>query len=129
MPKGVQSNRAKSDRHHRWTEEKIVNSAGYVKVRVGKSHPLADPNGYAYEHLIVWVSAGNSRPSDGEILHHINGTRTDNRIENLEVLTRAEHNRLHNAVRLRGPDGRLLRVESGRTLDGVMHDGYPEVQP
>jgi hypothetical protein len=36
-----------------WSDEKIISSHGYVKLRVGAEHPLADPNGYAYEHLVV----------------------------------------------------------------------------
>jgi len=44
--------------HGRWNTGKIVSSGGYPKIRVGKEHPLADPNGYAYEHLLVWVSGG-----------------------------------------------------------------------
>lgn len=68
----------------RWSEERMVASTRYAKVRVGRLHPLADPNGYAYEHLVVWCSAGNPKPARGEILHHKNGIKTDNRIENLE---------------------------------------------
>lgn len=85
---------------------------GYIRVRVGKNHPLADPNGYAYEHLLVWVSAGHPRPPVGWLLHHANECKGDNRLSNLELLTRAEHNRRHNAERKRGPNGRLLMTEA-----------------
>jgi len=30
-----------------------------------------------------------------EVVHHINGDRTDNRPENLQVMTKSEHHRLH----------------------------------
>ena len=30
-----------------------------------------------------------------ECTHHINGIRTDNRPENLEVMTKSEHSRIH----------------------------------
>lgn len=99
---------ASGDDHHRWNRGSIVSAEGYRKIRVGKSHPLADPNGYVYEHLLVWVSAGNPRPGPGDILHHTNGVKTDNRISNLRIISRAEHNRIHNRERGRGGDGRFI---------------------
>jgi hypothetical protein len=84
---------------------------------VGKGHPLADPNGYAYEHLVVWVSAGNPRPPKGFTLHHRNEVKDDNRIENLELKSRSSHSAGHAAVRTRDAAGRLL--------DGVLHDSRP----
>lgn len=88
--------------------------------------PLADPNGYAYEHLVVWCAAGRPRPKRGEIIHHRNEDKTDNRLSNLELLTRGAHNAEHMAARKRCPQtGRLLPKSAGRTLDGVVHDGYP----
>ena len=95
--------------HPRWNGERMTNVDGYSKVRVGRSHPLADPNGYAYEHLIIWVSAGNPRPGPGELLHHENDHKSDNRIENLALQTRAEHNRHHNLERGRDALGRFKK--------------------
>ena len=86
-------------RHHRWKSGRIVSSNGYVKIRVGREHPLADPNGYAYEHLLVWVSAGRPKPPQGFVLHHENKQKQDNRLENLRQKSRGGHNRLHNAAR------------------------------
>ena len=95
-----------ASRHPRWNAQRLVSRHGYVKVRVGRRHPLADPNGYAYEHLIILAAAG-LRLSAGQVAHHLNGDKTDNRIENLEVTTRSAHNSHHNAHRPRDRYGRL----------------------
>lgn len=109
--------------HHRWSAGRMLSSEGYVKVRVGPEHPLSDPNGYTYEHLLVWCAAGNPRPSEGETLHHRNENKTDNRLANLQLLTRGEHNAIHIAERGRRDNGQFKAA--GRLLDGVTHNGYP----
>lgn len=46
------------------------------------------------EHRHVWEQANGPIP-DGYVIHHINGNALDNRLENLAMLTSAEHTRLH----------------------------------
>ncbi|MDB5448069.1 MAG: hypothetical protein JWQ97_3386 [Phenylobacterium sp.] len=98
--------------HHRWNDGRMLNEDGYVKLRVGKEHPLADPNGYAYEHLLVWVSAGNPKPPRGFTLHHKDEVKANNRLSNLELLRRADHGRHHIAERERDPKTGRLRPKS-----------------
>lgn len=119
------NNTKRGSEHHCWNSGRILNDDGYVKIRVGIEHPLADTNGYAYEHIVVWCAAGNSRPEPGKTLHHRNEDKTDNRYSNLELLTRGDHNSLHIAERGRRENGQLEKA-AGRLLDGVQHDGYPE---
>lgn len=103
MPRGKHSGHVRGALHHRWNAGRIVSSHGYIKVRVGPEHPLADRNGYAYEHLLVWLAA--TRPLDpDEILHHQNGDKTDN----LERLTASEHAKRHNSNRVRDAAGRFV---------------------
>lgn len=60
---------------------------GYVWIRVdGK--PVAE-----HRH-VVEMSIGRPLRSD-EIVHHINHIRTDNRLENLQIMSRAEHIKEH----------------------------------
>lgn len=65
------------------------------------------------EHRVIWEQAHGPIP-DGYIIHHRNGDITDNRLENLELMMRADHSRHHNKqetsearfVRTRGWRGR-----------------------
>lgn len=122
--RGKHKNHIKGDRHPRWNDGRMLSDDGYVKVRVGVDHPLADPNGYAYEHILVWMGAGNQKPKTNELLHHKNENKADNRIKNLELLTRGEHNAHHNAERGRDGRGRFKKA-AGRLLDGYTWDGMP----
>lgn len=110
MPRGKHDNHAKADRVGRWSERKFITNDGYVKLRVGKTHPIADPNGYAYEHLVIWCAAGRERPKRGWLLHHKNEVKTDNRIENLELLPRASHSVGHNKTALSDEHVRAIRI-------------------
>lgn len=68
-------------------------------------HPRA-VSGYVYEHVLIaekhlgrflkWYSQGNGK---NEIVHHKNENRSDNAIENLQVMTHSEHMKLHNKLR------------------------------
>lgn len=79
-----------------WKGGRSIASNGYVLIRVGKAHHLADSRGYAYEHQLVAEEKIGRRLRPGEIPHHINGDKTDNRPENIEVMpSRAHHMNAH----------------------------------
>ena len=80
-----------------WNGGRSVASSGYVLIRVGTDHHLADRRGYAYEHRLVAEEKLGRRLAPGEQVHHIDGDKTNNRPENLEVVA----SRAHHAVRHR----------------------------
>lgn len=123
--RGKHNNHKRGSQHYRWNNERITSEHGYIKVRVGVGHPLADPNGYAYEHLLVVLTSNTPGASllrkhpDEWVIHHQNGDKTDNRIENLQVVQRSEHSTLHNTTRQRDGHGRFIGT------DGIEHNAYP----
>lgn len=46
------------------------------------------------EHRLVWELANGPIP-EGYIIHHVNEDKKDNRLENLQMMTIAEHNKHH----------------------------------
>lgn len=79
-----------------WKGGRSVASNGYVLVRVGKDHHLADVRGYAYEHRLVAEQKVGRRLRSGEIPHHIDGNKQNNAPENLRVVrSRSVHMQLH----------------------------------
>lgn len=79
----------KGGRHIAWN--------GYIRV-LKRDHPRAGSNGYVWEHILVmeeklgrplkYYGKGDQR---NETVHHINGIKTDNRPENLDVHLPMDH--------------------------------------
>lgn len=57
---------------------------GYVRVW-NKDHPNAQKSGYVNEHTLIMSNFLGRALDKNEVVHHKNGIRNDNRIENLEL--------------------------------------------
>ena len=73
--------------------QSYINRQGYVMVPM--SSRRAPDNNYRAEHRLV-MEAHLGRPLESwEHVHHINEIKSDNRLENLQILSNAEHQKLH----------------------------------
>ncbi len=100
------------EKNPNWKGGRVVSSNGYILVRVGVEHHLSDVRGYAYEHRLVAEEKLGRELVPGEIVHHINGDKQDNRECNLKVITgNAEHFYEH-----RGSNSKLRKPGEGNPM-------------
>jgi hypothetical protein len=82
-----------------WKGGRFVNDKGYVLVIAPPDYPFPESVaqvGRIREHRMVMELHLGRALTRSEVVHHINGDRADNRIENLEVHTsHSEHMREH----------------------------------
>jgi len=74
-------------RSHWWKGGKSIDSNGYILIR-HYSHPFSNVRGYVYEHRLIMEKSLGRYLKPTEHVHHKNGIKTDNRIENLELVVK-----------------------------------------
>lgn len=77
-------------RHPSWKGGKHIDSNGYILI-YKPEHPYCDSRGYILEHRLVMEQYIGRFLLPSEDVHHINGNRQDNRIENFQLLTHGQH--------------------------------------
>ena len=88
----------RGDRCNFWNGGVSITTKGYRVIRK-PSHPRADSKGYVLEHILIFEKEAGITVPQGCCVHHINGNKTDNRIENLCMMTHSAHTTMHNKKR------------------------------
>lgn len=77
-----------------WKGGRKINTQGYILI-YSPNHPNKDQQGYVREHRLIMEKYLKRYLKKEEIIHHINHKRNDNRIENLKIMKKEEHDKLH----------------------------------
>ena len=82
------------EKHYKWKNgrRKHGKYMGLLK----PDHPFHDNSGYVLEHRLIYEEYHKCCLLPWIDIHHINHNPQDNRIENLQPMTRPEHSRYHN---------------------------------
>jgi hypothetical protein len=98
----INSLKHKGSNHNQWKGGIKINNEGYVLVYIDDDSPyfvMREQQNYIREHRYVMAKHLGRLLNDDEVVHHINGDKTDNRIENLQIMTAEEHTILHTLQR------------------------------
>lgn len=87
-------NRFKMNHDKRREFTRNISPNGYARVR-SFTHPKRDHTNRIKEHRLVMEKHLGRYLEPHEHIHHINGIKTDNRLENLQIVTPQEHMSLH----------------------------------
>ena len=88
------SNARKGEKSASWKGGRKRTNKGYISIMMPE-HRRADANGYALEHIVVFENACGITIPDDCCIHHLNGIKDDNRIENLCMMQRKAHTVFH----------------------------------
>lgn len=83
---------------------------GRVKM-LGYWHIKQDDGSYKREHVIIMENKIGRRLEPNECIHHINGNGYDNREENLQLMTKSEHHKLHYKYFQKNNKGQVIKSE------------------
>ena len=89
--------------NYAWKGGRVKDGHGYIHILVAPE--ARKGHRYQPEHRLVWEAANGPIP-EGFVIHHVNGIKDDNRVENLEAMPRKKHNHRHDEH-----DKRILELE------------------
>lgn len=124
----IRSRAREGEKGANWKGGRKKNKAGYVLV-LKKGHPMSDCNGYVMEHRLIMAEHLGRALRKNEVVHHKNGIKDDNHIENLELMLSGDHTKYHHKGCAPSQEARekISKKAKERLIDERKHPSYKSV--
>lgn len=109
--KGHKTHNRLADDHKFIQKSRSSDDQGYILVRSPKG-VKADAKGRIREHRLVIINSIGRDLHDYEVVHHKDGDKHNNKLNNLQLLTKKEHDALH--ARLKSERTKTSRFNNQR---------------
>lgn len=90
----LRSKPPRGEKSPQWKGGRFINITGYAFRYVATDnpfYPMANSKGYIPEHRFIMAQYLGRLLTKGEIVHHLNGIRADNRLANLGIVMSSNH--------------------------------------
>lgn len=87
----------KGEFHANFKGGRVRHSNGYIMI-LQPDHPYCNGKGYVMEHRLVMEEYLGRYLTKKEDVHHLNGIKTDNGIENLQIVSKSEHGKITHPI-------------------------------
>jgi len=120
---GCQSAKRRSE-HYNWKGGRQRNRDGYIEVLLDKDdkfYPMVNHKGYILEHRLIMAKKLNRLLGKFEFVHHKNGIKDDNQIENLELINNETHaliTKLEREIKMLRKENKQLKLKKGGEKNG-----------
>jgi hypothetical protein len=89
--KHIRKHNIKIQRYHKGFTK---TSNGYILV-FNPDHPNARKHGYVSQHVLLMSEKIGRALNDNEVVHHIDGNKSNNNMDNLELMAKFDHKSFH----------------------------------
>ena len=97
-PEAIEKMKRAHDKHRTKGKGHKIKVSGYTYIYY-PTHKNCNGSGFIAEHRLIMERHLGRYIKNDEVVHHINGNKSDNRIENLQLMTNAEHTKFHSKQR------------------------------
>lgn len=124
----------KGNKNASWKSDKKITNYGYVKIRV-LDHPFKDCDGFVFEHRLIaekyLLNKENCIEINGKrylkkeyTVHHLDENKLNNSVENLKVMTKKEHCKIHSLQRMQ----KRCKAVDKFSLSGKYIESYSSIK-